>query len=151
MGGQPYGYGCADQALHRASFAQTAEPESVSEGFEKVPELLKLMESMLAQLRTVWRILRGRRDARASAEASSTSKAPSTGCRSRNRSEQPSGQPQRSTATFLCPHCGLSLCVSEGNGALEYDVRQWERRCLYQALESPALCQLRPGGSGKVH
>jgi len=47
----------------------------------------------------------------------------------------------------VCPHCGLTLVVSQQgvHQTIEYDMSEWQKRCRWQALQSPVLCLVRRG------
>jgi hypothetical protein len=51
---------------------------------------------------------------------------------------------------IVCPHCGLTLWISEEGEresiSVQYDALQWERRCKVPALGSPTLCLMLKNG-----
>jgi hypothetical protein len=111
--------------------------------------LLKVMESVAEQFHVAWRLFRTyaqpsepawHEPARAAiAEGSSPTAGswPAT--------------PGASAAHVSCPHCGLRLGLGGENGAFGYDMREWARRCRYQKLQTPALCQLLQERLATVH
>jgi capsular polysaccharide biosynthesis protein len=116
--------------------------------------LLQLMEAVTEQFRTTCRLFRTYRPPPPiRREVSRAPPAPSTE-RSWTRpaaAEAPPAIRATDLATFPCRHCGMALAVArESDGALVYQLAQWRRRCRYQTLQAPALCQLIPKSADAV-
>jgi hypothetical protein len=111
--------------------------------------LLALMESVTDQFYLTWRLFRAYRR-----PAISSDPAPPPAPAEARPAAAPPALPSAAVAAAShvpCPHCGLGLGLKGRDGAISYDISEWQRRCRHQELQTPVLCQLLPLATQTVH
>jgi hypothetical protein len=101
--------------------------------------LLALMEAVTDQFYLTWRLFRAYRRPATSSDPATGPATPAAPAETRPAAAPPA-LPSRAVAAATrvpCPHCGLGLGLQGRDGAIAYDIGEWQRRCRHQELQTP--------------